>query len=45
MFEELQHKKTAEEKKTLALEVVGAVIVCAAIGVAAFWFFDYFGKY
>jgi hypothetical protein len=45
MFEELEHKKSPEEKKTLALEVVGAVIVCAVIGAAAFWFFDYFGKY
>jgi hypothetical protein len=45
VFEELEHKKTPEEKKLLVLEVVGAVILCAVLGAAAFWFFDYFGKY
>ena len=45
MFEELEHKKTPEEKRLLALEVVGAVIACAVLGATAFWFFDYFGKY
>ena len=45
MFEELEHKKTSEEKKGLALEIIGAVIACAVIGAVAFWFFRYFGKY
>jgi len=45
MFEELEHKKTAEEKKFLVFEILGAVIACAVLGAAAFWFFDYFGKY
>lgn len=41
MFDELEHKRTPEEKRLL---VFGAVIACAVIGAAAFWFFDYFGK-
>lgn len=45
MFEGLEHKKTSEEKRGLALEIVGAVIVCAVIGAAVFWFFWYFGEY
>ena len=45
VFEQLEHKKTPEEKRGLALEIVVAVIACAVIGAAAFWFFDYFGKY
>jgi len=45
VFEELEHKKTPEEKRLLALEIIGAVIACAVIGAAAFWFFDYFSKY
>ena len=43
MFEELEHKKTPEEKKTLFLEIIVAVIACAAIGAAAFWFFRSYG--
>jgi hypothetical protein len=45
VFEELEHKKTSEEKRGLALEIVVAVTACAVIGAAAFWFFDCFGKY
>ena len=45
MFEELEHKKTSEEKRLLILEIVGATVLCAVLGAAAFWFFDYFGKY
>ena len=45
MFEGLEHKKTAEEKRGLALEVVGAVIVCAVIGAGVFLFFRYFAEY
>jgi hypothetical protein len=45
MFEGLEHKTTAEEKKTLALEVIGAVIACAILGGVAFWFFSYFSEY
>ena len=45
MFDALEHDKTLEEKKLLTLEVIGAVIACALIGGAAFWFFSYFSKY
>jgi hypothetical protein len=45
MFEELEHEKTPEEKKLPILEIIGAVIACAVIGGAAFWFFSYFSKY
>ena len=45
MFEGLEHKTTGEEKKTLALEIVGAVIACAILGGLAFWFFSYFSEY
>jgi hypothetical protein len=41
----LEHKRTPEEKKLLMLEIIGAVIACAVLGAAAFWFFDYFGEY
>lgn len=45
MFEGLEHKNTAEERKSLALEIMGAVVVCAAIGGVIFWFFRYFSEY
>jgi hypothetical protein len=45
MFETLEHPKTVEEKKLLTFEVIGAVIACALIGGAAFWFFSYFSEY
>jgi hypothetical protein len=45
MFEALEHEKTPEEKKLLTLEVIGAVIACAVIGGAVFWFFSYFSEY
>lgn len=44
MFEGLEHKKTAEEKKLLTIEIVGALIGCAVIGAAALWFFSNFGE-
>lgn len=45
MFDALEHEKTPEEKKLLMLEVIGAVIACAVVGGAVFWFFSYFGEY
>jgi hypothetical protein len=45
MFEALEHEKTPEEKKLLTLEVIVAVIACALIGGAVFWFFSAFGEY
>jgi hypothetical protein len=45
MFDVLEHEKTPEERKLLTLEVVGAVITCAVIGGAVFWFFSYFSEY
>lgn len=43
MFEEIERKKTPEEKKALAIEVVVALVVCAVIGVVLVWFFGYYG--
>ncbi len=45
MFEGLEHKKTSEEKRGLALEVIGALIACAVNGAPAFLCFRYFGEY
>jgi hypothetical protein len=45
MFEALEHDKTPEEKRLLSLEVIGAVIACALIGGAVFWFFSAFGEF
>jgi hypothetical protein len=45
MFEALEHEKTAEEKKFVALEVLGAVLACMVIGGVVFWFFTYFSEY
>ena len=45
MFEELEHKKTPEEKRFLVLEIIGAVIACTVLGVVVVWFFSYFGEY
>jgi hypothetical protein len=45
MFDALEHERTPEERKTVTLEVLGAVIVCAAIGGAVFWFFSYFAEF
>jgi len=43
MFDELEHKKTREEKKLLILEIIGAVVACALIGGLVFWFFRSYG--
>ena len=43
MFDQVEHRSTPEEKKVLALEIVGAVVACAGIGWALVWFFSYFG--
>jgi hypothetical protein len=45
MFEGLEHRKTADEKKLLTLEVIGAVLACAVLAGGAFWFFSYFSEY
>ena len=47
MFEQsqLEHKRTPAENKTLTLEILGAVVGCAAIGGAVVWFFATFGKF
>jgi hypothetical protein len=43
MFDQVEHQNTPEEKKVLALEVLGAVGACAVIGAALVWFFGYYG--
>lgn len=43
MFDQVEHQSTPEEKKLLALEVLGAVLACAVIGAALVWFFGYYG--
>jgi hypothetical protein len=43
MFDQVEHQNTPEEKKVLALEVLGAVAACAVIGAALVWFFGYYG--
>ena len=39
MFEQLEHKRTPAETKTLFLESLAAVAACILIGGAAIWFF------
>ena len=43
MFDQVEHRSTPEEKKVLALEIVGALVACAVIGGALVWFFGYYG--
>ncbi len=43
MFEEVEHKRTAEENKLLVVEIVVALAICAAIGIGLVWFYGYYG--
>jgi len=45
MFEQLEHKRTPAETKTLVLEILGAVVGCAVLGGVAVWSFSYFGEF
>lgn len=39
MFEELEHKRSPEEKKLLLVEAVVASVVVVVVGVGLVWFF------
>lgn len=43
MFDEVEHKKSPEEKKLLAMEILIAMAVCAVVGVVLVWFFGFYG--